>query len=362
MSWYSGVSCRSFARPGGRLDSGWGRNDYGQCTVPAPNTGFVEVASGIYHSLGLKEDGSIVAWGYNLYGQCDVPSPNTGFVEVAGGYSHSLGLKEDGSIVAWGDNGLGQCDVPAPNTGFVDVAGGYWHSLGLKEDGSIVAWGYNLYGQCNVPSPNMGFVDLAGGGGHSLGLHAYLHVIEPDSSTIWTHYETDLPVGWTGVYCDSISITLYDGAVFIDTLAASAPNTGSWVFSGPVPLSWDPGIEYMIYIQDDLGYSGWSDEFTVAPPVPIGGDESTGTCNYALHNAAPNPSYGMTLVAFEIPVIENVCITVYDISGRAVTELAYSALTPGMHEAIISDLHAGLYIVHMQAGGFSDYGRMIVIR
>ncbi len=70
----------------------------------------------------------------------------------------------------------------------------------------------------------------------------------------------------------------------------------------------------------------------------------------------------MALVAFEIPVIDNVCITVYDIPGRSVTELAYSALAPGMHEAIISDLHAGLYVVHMQAGDFSDYGRMIVIR
>ncbi len=70
----------------------------------------------------------------------------------------------------------------------------------------------------------------------------------------------------------------------------------------------------------------------------------------------------LALVAFEIPEIVDVCITVYDISGRAVTEQMYSALTPGMHEAIISDLHAGLYVVHMQAGNFIDSGRMIVIR
>jgi len=229
-------------------------------------------------------------------------------------------------------------------------------------DGSIVAWGSNYSGQCDVPEPNEGFVAVAEGANFSLGLHAYLHVIEPDSSTIWTQYETDLPVGWEGVYSDSVSIVLYDGAVLIDTLAASAPNTGSWVFAGPVPLSWDPGIEYMIYIQDDLGYFAWSEDFTVAPPVLIGGDESTATCNYALHNAAPNPSYGMALVTFEIPETEDVCITVYDISGRAITELMYSALTPGMHEAIISDLHAGLYVVRMQAGNFIDSGRMIVIR
>ena len=77
-------------------------------------------------------DGSIVAWGRNNEGQCDVPAPNTDFVAVAGGEFHSLGLKADGSIVAWGSNGDGQCDVPAPNTDFVAGAGGHGHSLGVK--------------------------------------------------------------------------------------------------------------------------------------------------------------------------------------------------------------------------------------
>ena len=71
----------------------WGNNGYGQCNVPAPNSGFVAVAAGGYHSLGLKSDGTIVAWGYNGSGQCNVPAPNSGFVAVAGGEDHSLGLK-----------------------------------------------------------------------------------------------------------------------------------------------------------------------------------------------------------------------------------------------------------------------------
>jgi len=340
----------------------WGYNNFGQCNVPAPNEGFVAVSGGSSHSLGLKADSSIVAWGYNGYGQCNVPVPNEGFVAIAAGDNHSLGLKADSSIVAWGYNGYGQCNVPVPNEGFVAVAAGDNHSLGLKADGSIVAWGYNGYGQCNVPAPNEGFVAVSGGAAHSLGLHAYLHVIEPDSSTIWMQNETDLPVSWTGVYSDGVSIVLYDGAVLVDTLAASAPNTGSWVFSGPVPVSWVPGVEYMIYIEDDLGHSGWSDQFTVAPPVPIVDDESAGTNNYALHGAVPNPSCEMALVAFEIPETEDVCITVYDISGRVVTELMYSALTAGVHEAVISDLRAGLYVVRMQAGDFIDSGRMIIVR
>jgi len=44
------------------------------------------------HSLGLKADGSIVAWGASSGRQYNIPLPNSGFVTVAGGHDHSLGL------------------------------------------------------------------------------------------------------------------------------------------------------------------------------------------------------------------------------------------------------------------------------
>ena len=70
---------------------GWGS----QVVVPqSVLTDLVAVAAGAIHSLGLNADGTIVAWGWNLYGQCDVPAPNSGFVAV-GGFDHSLGLKAD---------------------------------------------------------------------------------------------------------------------------------------------------------------------------------------------------------------------------------------------------------------------------
>ena len=178
-SGYVGLAAGGYHSLGLKADGSvvaWGcgipKYNYGQCNVPAPNTGFIAAAGGGYHSLALKADGSIVAWGLNAQGQTNVPAPNTGFVGVAAGGLHSLGLKADGSIVAWGLNDFGQTNVPAPNSGFVAVAAGWRHGLGLKPDGSIVAWGANYYGQTNVPSPNAGFVGIAAGGNHSLGLRA----------------------------------------------------------------------------------------------------------------------------------------------------------------------------------------------
>ena len=74
-------SWRLARRPHESLSQEWGCSWYGQCDIPAPNTDFVAVAGGGYHSLGLKTDGSIVVWGYN------------DDVALAAGYQYGLGLK-----------------------------------------------------------------------------------------------------------------------------------------------------------------------------------------------------------------------------------------------------------------------------
>jgi alpha-tubulin suppressor-like RCC1 family protein len=214
----------------------WGSNRYGECNVPAPNTGFVAIAASERHSLGLKADSSIVAWGGNHNGECDVPAPNTGFVAIAAGnahwddtdpYSHtdeeySLGLKADGSIVAWGWNGGGECDVPSPNTGFVAIATHGGCSFGLKSDGTIVAWGHGHWGRCDVPSPNADFVAVAPGLGlKSDGSIVGWGVPSPNAGFVaiagsGSHY--------LGLKADG-SIVAW-GSYFCGECNAPAPNTG----------------------------------------------------------------------------------------------------------------------------------------
>jgi hypothetical protein len=96
----------------------------------------------------LKIDSSIVAWGNNSFGQCSVPQPNKGFIAIAAGGDHSLGLKVDGSIVAWGDNFDGEGNVPPPNTDFIAISAGAFHSLGLR--GCLFNLNGDLNNDCKV--------------------------------------------------------------------------------------------------------------------------------------------------------------------------------------------------------------------
>ena len=54
-------------------------------------------------------------------------------VIAAGGY-HTVALKQDGTVVAWGDNGNGQTTVPAGLSGVVAIAAGQAHTVALKLD------------------------------------------------------------------------------------------------------------------------------------------------------------------------------------------------------------------------------------
>ncbi len=173
-----------------------------ECALPKQNSGFVAVAAGSGFSLGLKEEGSIVAWGDNRYGQCRIPSPNSGYLDIVAEGSFSWGLREDGSIEKWG-GGQGFLILvpgePEPNrdyvalsaggTGikigepctdfnrrsmgdqnFVALARGFNHTIFLLGDGSIMTKGKNDYGQCSVPSPNTDFIAISATGNSSFGL------------------------------------------------------------------------------------------------------------------------------------------------------------------------------------------------
>lgn len=206
------VACGLVARPaiaGGVV--AWGRNDHGECNVPAGLTGAIAVAAGGEetvaangHSLAVKSDGTVVAWGSNVDGQSSVPADLTGVVAVSAGRSHSLALKSDGTIAAWGLNLQGQCNVPPLPAGvtYTAISAGYYRDLALRSDGTAVGWGMSG-GTINVPALPAGVTYTAVAAGGGIGL-----AIRSDGQVIRWGYNFHIPVtpdGLTGV-TDAVSV------------------------------------------------------------------------------------------------------------------------------------------------------------
>ena len=136
-------------------------------TVPTQVAGLSNVqqlASGLYHTLALKRDGTLVAWGNNSRGAVGDGSTEHRALPVALALSgvkaiaangHSLALKNDGTVWAWGENNRGQAggvagqhpSTPTQIAGLSDVkaiAAGVLHSVALKNDGTVWSWGHGI--------------------------------------------------------------------------------------------------------------------------------------------------------------------------------------------------------------------------
>ncbi|ABI67513.1 cadherin-like beta sandwich domain-containing protein [Syntrophomonas wolfei] len=175
---------------------GWGIDNYGQVgngkiivdgderngqetpyllTEKGFNEGFKQVAAGRWHTLAVKNDGTVWGWGNNEKGQLgnlplgphSTPQqiPNLQNMKaVACGEFFSLALNNDGTVWAWGNNdgnelGRGATGpfynnpekVKGPGgTGYLDnvtaIACGRFHGLALKSDGTVWAWGDGSWG------------------------------------------------------------------------------------------------------------------------------------------------------------------------------------------------------------------------
>jgi alpha-tubulin suppressor-like RCC1 family protein len=173
----------------------WGDNAAGQLgigaaapqqTAPVQITSLqniVALSAGYEHALALKSDGTLLAWGGDSEGQLgdstalvqqSTPVAVQGSSEITGiasGLYHNVALKADGTLLAWGNNLFKQLGngsnvaQPIPvlvssASGIVAISAGTRHSVALKADGTLLAWGWNAVGQLglggSVPGTDQG--------------------------------------------------------------------------------------------------------------------------------------------------------------------------------------------------------------
>ncbi len=168
--------------------------------------GWISVAAGSHHSLGIRSDGTLWAWGINDLGQLGLGDgtyrytptqvgSDKDWIAVSAGGGHSLGIRSDGTLWTWGYNHygqLGQGDLTIKNIptqvgldkDWLAVSARMYSSFALRAGGTLWAWGANyVYGQLglgdlierNIPTQvgtEHNWVLVRAGYSHTLGIRA----------------------------------------------------------------------------------------------------------------------------------------------------------------------------------------------
>ncbi len=173
-----------------------GNNADGQCNVDDWKD-IEAISLGINHTVGLKSNGSVVAVGDNDYGQCNVDDWES-IVAISASSGNTVGLKADGSVVAVGYNADGQCNVDDWEN-IIAISASDRNTIGLKSDGTVVAIGFNNIGQCDV-SDWVDILMISTGGFHTVGLKADGTVVATGNNT---HGQCNV-VDWTDIVAISV--------------------------------------------------------------------------------------------------------------------------------------------------------------
>jgi hypothetical protein len=80
----------------------------------------------------------------------------------------------------------------------------------------------------------------------------------------------------------------------------------------------------------------------------------------ALLPFSPNPS-ALPAVRFGLPEPASVEFSVFDLSGRLVSEIHGEEYSPGFHDVLLGDLSPGIYFCRMIAGDFTATQSFVVI-
>ena len=135
---------------------------------------WIAVAAGDYHTVAIKNNGTLWAWGKNNSGQLgdntigsttnDKNSPvqesskDTNWIAVSACGDYTAAIKNNGTLWAWGNNGYGQLGDNSTSSSsnpkqvvtdkkWSALSVGFGHIVAIDTDGNLWAWGWNGQGQ-----------------------------------------------------------------------------------------------------------------------------------------------------------------------------------------------------------------------
>jgi hypothetical protein len=203
-----------------------------------------------------------------------------------------------------------------------------------------------------------------------------IHVENPGQFNVKVS-EVDTETGvWTLRYQDSYNATSRGWKIFtLPDLEA-----GSAFVAEFLPLDEDVSISYdgydndysYIYDGENWYYAGFIPFIRLIADVeaiPVALEENLLPESYALSQNFPNPFNPVTQIPYQLPEANQVSITIYDITGKAVTTLINRHHEPGFYNILWNgsdytgkQVASGIYFIRFQAGDHHFTKKMMLIR
>ena len=155
---------------------------------------------------------------------------------------------------------------------------------------------------------------------------------------------------WTN---ENLKYAFWNGSSWeIETVDSAGDVGGSTSLA--LDSSDNPHISYCKYYpnNDDLKYAYFS---------PLGIEDDLVISECLLLGVSPNPSNGTVSIHFGVPEASLVRFSVFDISGRLVSEIKGVEYSQGSHVVQLNELSPGIYFCRMTSGDFSATQRFVVI-
>jgi len=189
--------------------------------------------------------------------------------------------------------------------------------------------------------------------------HTYIEdliidVTSPEGTTVRLHNRTggsaNNIIGW------------YDSELTVDGPGALSNFTGESTLG-----------EWTLWVSDNAGADlGTVNEWCVQTigSSPTGVDDELGTpMGYVLRGVSPNPFNPVTKVSYGSPAESRVRLAVYNVAGRLVRTLVDGEVDPGYHSVVWDgrdsngvEVGSGVYFCRMEAKGFDDTTKMVLLK
>ncbi len=110
-----------------------------------------------------------------------------------------------------------------------------------------------------------------------------------------------------------------------------------------------------IFVVDDISLSTTTGVNDLANGLPKG---------FRLEQNYPNPFNPTTSIVYDVPSQSHVRLTVLDVLGREVAQLVNGTIAPGRYKAVFDahGLSSGVYVCRLQAGSFTAFTKMMLVR